>query len=545
VTTALQRGGRDLLVLGLASTLLFTLALGARDLWNPNEPLYGEAVVEMAERGDWFVPYVNGDVFDEKPILYFWLALGVSELAGGISETTLRLPSAAAGVALVLLTYLLVHPYAGRRRGWTAAAIVATSYVVFWSARQVQMDLLLAATCLATIVPILRVLDHGASPWCGWSLAGAAAGLGVLAKGPVGLICPGLVIVGYVAAGGRWKEIRTPALAGAAIGFLCVASPWFLLLAWRGEWAFLSELLFRQNVARFVSPWDHQAPWWYYLKNFWIDMLPWAPFLPVAIGLAPRDAAERRLHRLAWVWLLVLVVFFSLSASKRSPYILPVVPALGILVSGLAERWRSESLDLRRLVGCRLILALTALLFGAAAYLVADRAGEYAASDPGLSRSGTAAAGLLAAGALVVLVALFDPVRRHLRPGSALIAFVVLFYLFVSIRLLPAINPYKSHRAMGERIRVHVAPEAPLRGFHVWKWRASYSYYTGRPIPRLGGREELSEYWRSPEEVFVIVERGLLEEARVVLGRIEPLEWRETGRNAAYLFSNRQLPSEK
>ncbi len=128
---------RDLIVLGLAAGLLFTLGLGARDLWNPNEPLYGQAVVEMDARGDWLIPWVNDSVFNEKPILYFWMALAASKIAGGIDEATLRLPSALSGIALVLLTYLLVLPYAGRRRAVMAAAILATTYIVFWSARQV------------------------------------------------------------------------------------------------------------------------------------------------------------------------------------------------------------------------------------------------------------------------------------------------------------------------------------------------------------------------------------------------------------------------
>jgi hypothetical protein len=151
----------------------------------------------------------------------------------------------------------------------------------------------------------------------------------------------------------------------------------------------------------------------------------------------------------------------------------------------------------------------------------------------------------LAGGALVLMVSLFDPVRRHLRPGVALLAFVVAFYLYGATVLLPAINPYKSPRGMSEAIRARVSSEAPLRGFHAWKWRASYSYYARRPIPPLVGAEALRAYWRSPGEVFVVVERGLLEEARAVLGPIEPLCWRETGSNAAYLFSNRQEPEVK
>ena len=111
----------DALILVLFSGFLFFVALGARDLWNPNEAIYGRATVEMAERGDWLMPSVNGKVFAEKPILYYWAALSAAKLFGGVDEFSLRVPSALAGMLSVFLTYLLVLPYAGRRRAYPQA----------------------------------------------------------------------------------------------------------------------------------------------------------------------------------------------------------------------------------------------------------------------------------------------------------------------------------------------------------------------------------------------------------------------------------------
>lgn len=87
----------------LVACVLFFTSLGARDLWSPNEPIYGRAVVEMAERGDWLIPTVNEVVFAEKPILYYWTALICSRLIGGITELSLRVPSAIAGTISVVL----------------------------------------------------------------------------------------------------------------------------------------------------------------------------------------------------------------------------------------------------------------------------------------------------------------------------------------------------------------------------------------------------------------------------------------------------------
>lgn len=184
---------RDLWALALGSATLFLVALGARDLWNPNEPIYGRAVVEMWERGSWLIPTVNSGVFAEKPILYYWLALAVSKLFGGVSELTLRLPSAGAGVTAVLLTYLLVLPYAGRTRARLAGVFLATQYLVWWTSRAVQMDVFVLVCTVGVLLPLSRMLDFDLRPAKAWALAGVAAGLGFAAKGPVAFQTSGMM----------------------------------------------------------------------------------------------------------------------------------------------------------------------------------------------------------------------------------------------------------------------------------------------------------------------------------------------------------------
>jgi 4-amino-4-deoxy-L-arabinose transferase-like glycosyltransferase len=513
--------------------------LGARDLWNPNEPLYGRAVAEMEQRGAWLVPTVNGEVFDEKPILYFWLARASARLFGGVNEFSLRLPSALAGVVSVLMVYLLVCPYGGRWRAGIAAALFGTTYIVFWSARSVQMDLLLAACTLGAVLAATRVLDHGVTPWRGWPLAGLAIGLGCLAKGPVGLICPAIVLLLYGASTGRLGVLLRQALPLSAGVALAVAAPWYLLLWLGGETDFLFEVLYRQNVARFFEPWDHAAPWWYFLVYFWIDLAPWSFFVPIAAGLSGRDDGQRRLERLAWLWIAGLVIFFSFSASKRSVYILPVAPAVAILVSRLAERLPDdERLEVWRRRAARIVLAsLGAVLLVAAAYL------EWVAIEryPLVAAAGRAAALLLLAGGLAILIGLVRTARNPVEAPAALAALTTSLYLLAAVWVLPAADVYKSARPFCEAVNARVAADQPLRAYRTWKWRAGYAYYTGRNIPRLNSPEELARYWERPKRVFLIVERSDEEEFFSVVGHVEPLVARPIGSNFASLFANRGL----
>jgi len=522
--------------LAAGAALLFLILLGARDLWNPNEPLYGRAVVEMAARGDWVVPTVNGEVFDEKPILYFWLALAASHLLGGVNELTLRIPSALAGLIGVGLVYLLVHPYAGRLRARLAASLFATIYTIFWSARAVQMDLLVAVCTLGAVLAVTRAVDHGAPARVGWSLAGLAAGLGFLAKGPVGLICPGLVVLSYLAATRRLDELKIRNLALGGLVCSAVALPWFLVLAARGEWSFLHEVLVRQNATRFVAPWDHAEPWWYFLKYFWIDMAPWSLLVPLALALPRRDHAERRLDSLAWVWIASIVLFFSLSASKRSPYILPIAPAVAALAAAPVERLVLGTLDLWRRRAVVFLLAAIGLTFVAGGvYLKLEVIGDH----PDVGAAGPAVGMLLVGGGAAVLTCLVVRRRWPMAAPAALFAAIVSLYLVAAVWVLPATNAYKSARPFCQKLNAIVADDLPLRSYRFWKWRASYVYYADRPIERIVTSRELERYWGQDRQVYLLVERGMIEEVRSVVGEVEPVIADEIGSNAVYLFTNR------
>jgi 4-amino-4-deoxy-L-arabinose transferase-like glycosyltransferase len=527
---------RDLLALGFGAAVFFFVSLGARDLWQPNEPTYGQAVVEMARRGDWVVPTVNGREFAEKPILYFWLALGSASVLGGVGELSLRVPAAATGVLGVLLTYLLVVPLAGRRRARLAAALLATTYGVFWNARAVQMDIFVAVSTLAVVLAVTRVTDQGAPALRGSALAGLAAGTGFLAKGPVAWICPALVLLSYLVATRRVGALRFRFVAAGAAVCLAVAIPWLALLWVRGETGFLAELLLRQNVTRFVDAWDHQGPWWYYLYYFWIDMAPWSWFVPLAVAIPGRSREERRLDLLAWLWIAAVVLFFSLSESKRSPYILPIAPAVAVLASGVGDRLVHGTLNAPRRIAALALVAAVGLLAGIFGVGVLLRlAPRYPEVAPHVKALGW----LLIAGGMTILAGFVVPRRARIVAPAALLALVLSAELLAAVSLFPAANRYKSARPFCEEVRAKVAPDDPIASFRFWTWRASYAYYTGRAVPNLESAEELASYLAGARASYVIVEDRELPEARKLLRGREPLVRATIGGTEAFLFSNR------
>jgi len=294
-------------------------------------------------------------------------------------------------------------------------------------------------------------------------------------------------------------------------------------------------MLYRQNFTRFLDPWDHQRPWWYFLVNFWIDMAPWALFLPLAAALPDRDDAERKLDRLAWCWIVGIVAFFSFSASKRGAYILPAAPAVALLVSGLFEqlatgtipRWRKRLLD--TIVG-----ATGLLLLAGAAYVLLVAIDD----TPMLSAEGRALGLLMAAGGTAILTGLLMRRREPLAATSALFAVVVSLYLLAAVWVLPAVDRYKSARPFSDEVIARVAPDRPLHIYGGWKWRAGYAFYTGRRIDRLTSTAALASYWDDPREVYLIVE-GDPGEVLSVIGDTPPVVSGRVGSQRVHLFRNR------
>jgi 4-amino-4-deoxy-L-arabinose transferase-like glycosyltransferase len=529
---------RDLLILAIGAGVLFFAALGARDLWNPNEPIYGRAVVEMAERGDWTMPTVNGKVFAEKPIGYYWAARAISLLFGGISEWTLRVPSALAGVGSVLLTYLFVLPYCGRRRAWIAAALLATMFQVFWTARAVQMDILVLGSMLGVLVPLTRMIDFGMRPSRAWALAGLAAGAGFLAKGPVAWVLPALVILAYAASRRRVRALfGFSTLLGIAVA-VAITAPWYVTLAFEGEVAFLHEVLIRQNVSRFLSAWDHQRPWWYYLTYVWIDFAPWSWLLPSALMIRGRSAGERRLILAGWIWIAAVMVFFSLSDSKRSPYILPMAPAVAALAAGVVDRWSTRSFSGRRAWIAAYIgfFAFALTLAGAGTWVLLERS-----TLPGDLRQVGAVLGIVALVSGGVLASgLF--LRRERSAHAPLGVFLVMLtlYLGAGTWALPAADVLKSDRSFVIAMREQIAPgEDNIVSYRLWDWRAGYPFYADRTIPNLQTPTELRSYTDDHDPAYVIVEENQRQELQALIPTATLVLQRRIGSRRVHLFATR------
>ena len=322
------------LLLALSGALLL-FRLGTVPLLGPDEPRYARVAVEMHRAGEWVTPTLQGQPWLEKPALYYWLASAAFHLLGE-TETAARLPSVLAALLFVGSTALVGARIFGPAVGLHAGFILATSLLPFVYGRAAAMDMLLAATVTAATGLIgLRLL--GIAGRLAVPAAFALIGLATLAKGPLGLLLPGLVAFAYVVATRDRTALRALVSPAGIALFLLVAGPWYVLILLDQGRHFVDVFLLNHNLARFTSAIHrHAGPVFYYLPLVVAGIFPWSGFvLPALVGVRPRAS---RADLFVLLWLALPFVLFSLAGSKLPGYVLPCLPPLALLMGRAVAR---------------------------------------------------------------------------------------------------------------------------------------------------------------------------------------------------------------
>jgi 4-amino-4-deoxy-L-arabinose transferase-like glycosyltransferase len=346
------------LLLTLAGSLLFFARLGC-PLQEPEEPRYAEIPRQMLEAGRFLVPVLHGQPYLDKPPLLYWLVMGCYRLFG-VGEAVARLVPAFASLFTILVTYWWGKHTAGVRAGFVGAAVLCLSPRFVYLSRLLTMNSLLALWVVAALAAA-HVALHGAGlRWRAWLLSAAACGLGLLTKGPVALalVAGPVFLLPWV----DRRLVRPGPVAWAAYLLVVVgmAGPWYAAVAW-SEPEFAGYFLWKHNVERFLTPFDHQEPVWFYLPELALAMLPGA----IACGFAgrPRTTSPAVGYLVAFLWCLA---FFSVAGCKRPGYLLPALPPLALLIG----RWLDGALRSPTAIADRQRLARRLAVCGATAFVL-------------------------------------------------------------------------------------------------------------------------------------------------------------------------------
>jgi 4-amino-4-deoxy-L-arabinose transferase-like glycosyltransferase len=463
----------------------FFFGLGAFGLLGADEPRYAQIAREMFARHDWVVPTLNGAPWLEKPVLLYWKMIG-SFTFFGVSDWAARIPAAAQATALVFGIFFFM-----RRFRFTseldAAMIAASSAAMIGFGRGASTDMLVSAPFALAMMCWWVWHQVGKRFWLFFFYALLA--FGALAKGPVAPALAVLVVGAYAALRRDGRIfVRSLSLPGFVLFFVIVL-PWYLAVQHRVP-QFFRVFFIEHNLERFgTNLYQHSQPFWYYIPVFVLATLPWTVFTLPALVNAGRDAFKQWRNKNAeqvtdaaaiagdglssflFLWIVIPIIFFSISRAKLPGYILPAIPAAALLTADYLDRAKAIS---------RLKIALHALVcaFLMVGALIAPFA-MVKQSPPQALQIGMALTGAL----IAVMVLLM--VRRE---GVRVLHFVTLVPTILAVAFLlrpaaPTIDGTQSARPISQRLTELGAANDPVAVFNV-KRQITYglNFYRNKPV---------------------------------------------------------------
>jgi hypothetical protein len=533
--------------------VLFFPHLNGWDLWDPDEPRYGQVAREMVQGGDWILMHFNGATYNDKPPLFFWLIGLSSFLWQGFSSFSVRFPAALFGTLTVTLTFLLGRILYGGRTGFLAALILGTSYQFVFLATRANIDTTLTFFTTASLYCFFRWVragrrdgkvepeDQGKVDRRGRWIYGfyGAMALATLAKGPVGFILPLMISLVFLAVERNWRAVREmrwfPGLALFLVMVLC----WYLPAVLKGGREYLEATLLHHSAGRFARGTSHIRPFYYFFYNFPVDFLPWIFFLPGAVAYGfNRETAEKRREFLAlFVWFVVIFLFFTVSKGKRGLYLLPLFPAASLMVGKLWNDFISGGMNQFKQGWVCIplyVLAGVVVIAGLSLPWVA-----YTRFPSEFFHALSLALVLLGIG----LALLWSGKGRHHGAAFFLITGMVFAgFLFTFSVIFPRVNPFKSARFLSAEIQSRIKPGEKVAVLGMSDTSA-YNYYTGiLPILELDGLESTIGFLHSESRVYCLLQDWQFKQLRTVPGTpfVEVIDQGRTGHRDFVLISNRR-----
>jgi 4-amino-4-deoxy-L-arabinose transferase-like glycosyltransferase len=357
--------------------------LGAIGFVGPDEPRYAWIARDMAETGDWVTPRLYGKPWFEKPVLYYWGAAASFKLFG-VSEAAARLPSAiSALLATLALSWLALRLYGAETARWLLLLLPTTVGMIGFShAAATDMPfsamLTIAMVCAAVALRLVPAAPHSDSSLVVAGLATPVAatpqslpiappaaatprsflhalpalilfgfflGLAVLAKGPAAIILSGGAVLLWAIFTKRWRDAFRLFHPAAIAAFCATTLPWYILCTHRNP-DFFRIFIIEHNFKRYLTPeFQHIQPFWYYAPTLLIAFLPWTAIFLWSFFIGAKHLWRKQRPSdatlLLFCWAGFCLLFFSISQSKLPGYILPAIPALGLLVAqGVSNRVR-------------------------------------------------------------------------------------------------------------------------------------------------------------------------------------------------------------
>ena len=539
------------------------VAAGPRShsLWTPDEPTGSAVGRAMFETGDYIVPRLNGRPFLEKPPLYWW-AQAAAFRALGLSDAAARVPSALFSLLTLAATYGLGRRLAGPRAGVVAVAVLATTAEFNEDMTRVVVDPALA--CFVTVAywgfAILAEPRSAREARLGSAAVAMSIPLAFLTKGAIAIGLGVVPPVAYLIWRARvdWRSgarrLLPVAVAGPVV-FALLVVPWAALLVQRAGFAALRECLLGNTLGRFFTTeasaaYGHRQPIWYYVANGVAMTLPWILTLP-AMWHARVWQRSSEACRLLLTCCALGVLLLSMAQSKRTLYLLPLLPAFAACVGWWAEHliasfdpdapvaygWDRATLDV--LAGVAALVPL--VVFGGAIVLrtpVWLPATGYPLARIAAELTSTRLAMLaLAAGVAVAVLAARFSSRARLASAPA-VGGIIVSYVLVFVAYQTAgkalVDPLKNLHDLTAAVGRLAPAGAPVYAYRPSEaLQAIINFDLGRTVEAVDSPQGIVDlFTRDPSARLVLAAAAVRELPPDVAGHCR-YAYNETGRKAS------------
>lgn len=537
--------------------LLFFLRLGSTTLFDVDEPRYAEAAREMIESNNWITPYFNYVVRFDKPIFFYWL-IAICYKLFGISEFAARFPSAVMAMLTALTVYFFGRKHINSNYGVISSLILITSLEFIGLSRMSITDMTLSAFISFMLLSAFTASESNEpykKYW--WYLFYIFMGYGTLTKGPIVPALAVIIMAPYLVFTGKFIEtLKTCKLFTGTFVFMLVTVPWYSLVILENGRAYIDQFFLIDNFKRFTGTVSgHKAPIYFFFIVILVGFIPWCTYIPYAIykHIKPIIDAYKnktknddnlsknlisklkymyknlitpistryitasiteRVSLFSFLWFIIIFIFFSISGTKLVTYVLPLFPALALIVGKLWHDYiyeKDNNLKKPMLIST---IALFVILFIVSLLIVF----EFNSLMPrdakllNLSNIRIYVAALLSLMSLLSVIFVYK--NKRVLSFASIIVMILLLVIMVLYYILPQVN-YSAQGHLNRIIKViNTYPDKYNMIICCGMIKPSIVFYTKRHIEVVEVKEHemLKAYFSAPQRLFVITRVKFLDE---------------------------------
>ena len=511
----ISKNQRFLLITLIAiSCFVLFFDLGGRGFQNKDYLRFAETAREMMYTGDYIVPHYAGKIYLAKPPMLMWCIALSSKFNGTITPFTARIPSALCALLSIIVVYLFgKHLFKNPMAGFFAGLILLSNYMFFLYARTVKTDMMLATflfTALYTFYMGYSLKDTSKKRNY-FILFYISIALAILTKGPLGFIIP-LLIIGIYLLFKRelrfFKQMHW--LMGACILALTVV-PWVALMCHQIGLDTVIKNTFSESVVRYgTEEYGHKEPFYFFLPELIKGFLPYSILFPATFVYLFSKKVTRIAGDRLWllVWFITIFIFMSISQCKSARYILPLYPAVSLMMGGMLasiadmpanntylNKWTKYTLAL-------MLVIIFALSIGASVYTHSHYTELYPFS--------------IGIAIIFITITAGRVLTKKLQSQTVSFLIICAFFTIVGMVYIKELSLYNYRHSPGldlanavskhvnrDDLYYHEVPDECL---------SPMNFYMNRIIPKIKNQQQLADTFLSDKDVYCIVGKKAYDE---------------------------------